>query len=66
MTLTESPDAIELEIADDGRGAADAEGGSGLRGLADRLGAVGGSLRLDSPPGGGTRLTVTLPRPLSR
>ena len=33
------------------------DGGSGLRGLADRLGALGGELRVDSPPGAGTRLS---------
>jgi signal transduction histidine kinase len=47
---------VEVEVADDGRGGADVSRGSGLRGLEDRLGAVGGTLELDSPPGGGTRL----------
>jgi signal transduction histidine kinase len=43
---------VVTEIADDGRGGASTAGGSGLRGLADRLEAIGGSLELESPPGG--------------
>ena len=39
------------------------EAGSGLRGLADRVASVGGGLRVDSPPGGGTRLEADLPCP---
>jgi PAS domain S-box-containing protein len=49
------------EIADDGRGGADPGRGSGLRGLTDRLGALRGSLDVDSPPGGGTRLRARVP-----
>ena len=45
-----------MEVADDGRGGADPAGGSGLRGLADRVEALGGRLRVSSPAGGGTRL----------
>jgi PAS domain S-box-containing protein len=52
---------VELEIEDDGCGGADRARGSGLRGLEDRLGAVGGRLELDSPAGGGTRLRVRVP-----
>jgi signal transduction histidine kinase len=48
-------------IADDGVGGADLAGGSGLRGLADRVEALGGTLRLDSPPAHGTRITVEIP-----
>ena len=48
-------------IADDGRGGATATGGSGLRGLADRLEALGGSLEVESPPGGGTVLRARVP-----
>jgi signal transduction histidine kinase len=54
---------LVVEIADDGIGGADPAAGSGLRGLADRVEALGGRLRLDSPPGGGTRLSVALPVP---
>jgi PAS domain S-box-containing protein len=52
---------VTAEIADDGRGGASPSGGSGLRGLADRLEAIGGSLELDSPPGGGTVLRARVP-----
>ena len=53
-------DALVVEVADDGVGGADEEG-DGLRGLADRVEALGGRLALESPPGGGTRVTASLP-----
>ena len=43
-----------IEIRDDGVGGADPARGSGLRGLGDRVEAVGGWLAVTSPPGGGT------------
>ena len=49
------------EIVDDGRGGANASGGSGLSGLADRLEAIGGSLEVESPPSGGTVLRARVP-----
>jgi signal transduction histidine kinase len=52
---------VTIEIADDGVGGADPAGGSGLRGLGDRVAAVGGSLRVSSPPGEGTVVTADLP-----
>jgi PAS domain S-box-containing protein len=55
-------DAIVVEVLDDGVGGADKEG-SGLRGLADRLEALGGTLALESPPGGGTRILARIPLP---
>jgi PAS domain S-box-containing protein len=54
-------DAVEVEIEDDGCGGADRTRGSGLRGLEDRLGTVGGVLEVASPPGGGTRLRARVP-----
>jgi signal transduction histidine kinase len=54
-------EALVVEIADDGIGGADPAGGTGLRGLADRIDALGGRLEVDSPPGGGTRVTARLP-----
>jgi signal transduction histidine kinase len=48
-------------VVDDGRGGADPSRGSGLRGLGDRVAALGGALSVESPPGGGTRLTAELP-----
>jgi signal transduction histidine kinase len=50
-----------VEIADDGIGGADGRHGSGLRGLADRVDALGGTLRIASPPGGGTVVTADIP-----
>jgi signal transduction histidine kinase len=52
---------LDVVVADDGRGGADPGSGSGLRGLIDRVGAVGGTFQIDSPPGGGTTLTAHLP-----
>jgi signal transduction histidine kinase len=50
-----------VSIDDDGRGGANLDAGSGLRGLADRVEALGGRLRVDSPPGKGTVLSAELP-----
>jgi signal transduction histidine kinase len=52
---------VLVEVSDDGIGGADAAAGSGLRGLADRLAALDGSLRLDSPAGRGTRVHAEIP-----
>lgn len=52
---------VRVEIADDGVGGADTARGSGLRGLADRVEAIGGTLRVWSPAGGGTRVRAELP-----
>jgi signal transduction histidine kinase len=52
---------VIIEVVDDGVGGADTEHGSGLRGLADRVEAHGGELRIWSPPGGGTRLRAEMP-----
>ena len=60
--LAPAGDRWTLLIVDDGRGGADSSAGSGLQGLADRVSAVGGQLRLESPVGAGTRVAVGLPR----
>ena len=52
---------VVVEIVDDGVGGADSERGSGLRGLADRVEALGGRLRVWSPTGGGTRVKAEMP-----
>ncbi len=52
---------LQVEVVDDGVGGADTEGGSGLRGLADRVEALGGRLRVWSPRGGGTRVQAEIP-----
>jgi signal transduction histidine kinase len=61
VSVTADDRAALVEIVDDGVGGADPEHGSGLRGLADRAEALGGAFRLESPPGGGTRLSAELP-----
>ncbi|MET8449921.1 sensor domain-containing protein [Streptomyces sp. NPDC005209] len=50
-----------IQVWDDGRGGARLDGGTGMRGLADRLGAVDGLFVVDSPPGGPTTITAELP-----
>ena len=50
-----------VEVSDSGRGGADPSGGSGLRGLADRLAALDGRLEVHSPPGGGTIVKAKVP-----
>jgi signal transduction histidine kinase len=52
---------LHVEVADDGRGGADRELGSGLNGLADRVSALGGQLRVVSPAGRGTTVIADLP-----
>jgi PAS domain S-box-containing protein len=52
-----------VEVADDGIGGADERGGSGLRGLVDRVEALGGRLSLASPVGAGTTVRAELPTP---
>jgi signal transduction histidine kinase len=52
---------LRVEITDDGVGGADPARGSGLRGLADRVETIGGTLRVESTPGRGTRLAAEIP-----
>jgi signal transduction histidine kinase len=52
---------VVVEITDDGVGGANADRGSGLRGLADRVEALDGTLQVSSPPERGTRVTATFP-----
>lgn len=52
---------LVVEIVDDGKGGADSELGSGLRGLADRVEALNGRLRVWTPLGGGTRVKAEIP-----
>jgi signal transduction histidine kinase len=61
VSVTQTGDRARIEVRDDGAGGADIGHGSGLRGLADRLQALGGQLELDSPPGEGTTLIGTIP-----
>ena len=57
------PGRLVVQISDDGTGGARPERGSGLSGLADRVASAGGVLRVDSPPGAGTRLEADIPCP---
>jgi signal transduction histidine kinase len=52
---------LRVEVADDGRGGADTEDGSGIQGLRDRVGALGGRLEIESPDAAGTRVRATIP-----
>ncbi|HEX2102971.1 MAG TPA: histidine kinase [Solirubrobacteraceae bacterium] len=52
---------VVATVSDDGAGGARPEAGTGLLGLADRVAALGGTLRIDSRPGGGTTLVATIP-----
>jgi signal transduction histidine kinase len=61
VRLTREDGRLWIEVRDDGIGGARAGSGSGLRGISDRLDVVGGRLRIDSPPGGGTVLTAEVP-----
>ncbi|HEX6677070.1 MAG TPA: sensor domain-containing protein [Actinomycetes bacterium] len=61
MQATEHDGQLLLAVGDDGVGGADPARGSGLSGLAQRVRTVDGRLRIASPPGGPTRVTVELP-----
>jgi signal transduction histidine kinase len=63
VTIRQLPGRLLVQVSDDGAGGARPEGGSGLRGLADRVASVGGTLRIDSELGCGTRLEADLPCP---
>jgi signal transduction histidine kinase len=52
---------LSIEIEDDGVGGADPRSGTGLRGLADRLAALDGTLAIASPVGGGTQISAQIP-----
>jgi signal transduction histidine kinase len=49
-----------VDVRDDGVGGTDPDAGSGLRGLADRVSALGGTLEIESPPGEGTTVTAQI------
>jgi signal transduction histidine kinase len=60
VTVAREGDVLRCEIADDGRGGADASRGSGITGLRDRAEAAGGTLSVISPPDRGTVITAVL------
>jgi signal transduction histidine kinase len=61
VTVQQVNGDLVIEVADDGIGGADAAGGTGLAGLADRVAALGGRLDVASPRGGGTIVRAVLP-----
>ena len=61
VCVREEGSALALEVRDFGRGGASPAGGSGLTGLADRVAALGGTLRVVSPEGEGTTLRARIP-----
>jgi signal transduction histidine kinase len=61
MRVEMNDGALGIAIADDGVGGASVDGGTGLRGLADRVEALGGRLAITSPRGAGTVVSAELP-----
>jgi two-component system, NarL family, sensor histidine kinase DesK len=62
IALAASPGGLTLAVEDDGRGAQGAPEGSGLRGMRERVAALGGALTLGPRPGGGAALIASVPR----
>ena len=61
VRLSVEHDHLHVHVQDDGVGGAEPSGGTGLRGLCDRVEALDGRLEIDSPPGGGTCVIVEIP-----
>jgi signal transduction histidine kinase len=61
VDVRRTAEGLVVEVVDDGIGGADSERGTGLRGLADRVEALGGRLRVWTSPGGGTRVRAEIP-----
>jgi len=65
VTLAFSPARVTVDVTDDGRGVpvsdADASGGNGLRGMRERVAALGGAVTVGARPGGGLAVEATLP-----
>jgi signal transduction histidine kinase len=61
VRIAETRGTLFVEISDDGAGLASEKGGSGLRGLRERVETAGGTFTLSSPAGRGTRLAAALP-----
>ena len=60
VSVTADSGRLEVVVADDGVGGASLENGSGMQGLADRVGALSGTLSVESPPGEGTRVVAAI------
>ena len=61
IAATATPTTLRVEVGDDGVGGADATSGTGIRGLQDRVAAIGGTLRMESPAGQGTLAIAEIP-----
>ncbi len=61
VCVTKTDAGLRVEVADNGRGGATRDDGGGLQGVADRLAALDARLHLESPVGGGTRITTLVP-----
>jgi signal transduction histidine kinase len=61
VSVTRSDRVVCVEVVDDGVGGADPAGGTGLRGLRDRVETLGGRLHVVSPRGSGTRISADIP-----
>jgi signal transduction histidine kinase len=61
LSLSQHDGILDLSVRDNGVGGADADRGSGLVGLADRVEALGGTIRVSSRPGEGTLIAAELP-----
>jgi hypothetical protein len=61
VSVTASDGHLSVVVADDGVGGASLDNGSGIQGLVDRVGALSGTLAVESPPGEGTRVVASIP-----
>jgi signal transduction histidine kinase len=61
VSVTAQDGQLLVEVRDDGTGGVDIENGHGIQGLEDRVGALGGTLAVESPPGTGTGVLATIP-----
>ena len=61
VTISQRTEQLVVEVSDDGPGGARPEAGSGLRGLADRVASVGGTLRVEDAADRGTRIEAAIP-----
>ena len=61
IAATTTATTLRVEVGDDGVGGADAAEGTGIRGLQDRVAAIGGTLRMESPAGQGTLAVAEMP-----
>jgi signal transduction histidine kinase len=61
VEVAQSNGTLSVLVSDNGVGGADPAGGSGLRGLVDRIEVLDGTLEIESPDGGGTSIRVEIP-----